>query len=919
MSERSAKEVAGPASSSARSDDAEHKLEECIKLLQGSTDEERFAGLLMVTTHIPPLPAPGTGHDGPDAPAAALRLRIFNAIGATFLKRLLKDGSNQGSSGEGDAMLGLALNLIATFTGDRSIAPKFRGAVPVFLRVLRTSSDVQTLDDTLACLSGVIEAGCIPAIVDRVPFTKLITSVAAAVRSLLPQFTRQLAAHRESIAAWRIAAAEQRKKQDEADAGEDSNSDVGAEAAAAGGAEERKGTEDSAGGEGLGEEPSDSAEGASREGASDASEVPPAPVEAETLARLRLVTVAALGILRNVVGLHSDAAASLESDTAALLVDALNTSDLDVARASLEVLAVWQSATQSASSPATAAEATPGWLASCRIGLQRVLSSRHLGEEDRDLTLSVVEMLLRRYGSTWALDMDAESRDSVPDKDAARAHSSRVLGKGRFVSLVLQLCSIEMKLLVDDMETLLVEHSSQGGVVGRGDKASDAEESYRHATAAGAPVPNPAGRFPPREPSRSVAPLSRAKRELLVAERVGRISRMLSVCCGIVEVSLGFFAQDVEEFTTAQRELVWPSMPADALLLCRGAIEGAVGLAFAFLEVVCASPLAPILCGDEAAIKRAAASRDEEERSVIARARRAYPLVLACIRVTGSFLAHDHESSEESVRVVLPFVFSLRTVGAVGVAEHPCCFWLVGLLERSVEPSVRSELTSSGAVWELCRWLKLVYSFLSPSRTVLVDDVSDVHAVMSLATSAVGVLLNLVCLDAVASGTGTVEFVKSRKLLDQCSLLAELAILTDSTEFTSGLVPSGVSRVHAHSLLSSARSIAAHSSVLLLLIARSTEPEALFGGSEDAAGAAAKFGKASIVCLTRGEGPSDAEEDELWTIAISAAASCAARYTSLRTALKRKKDELVARARDVSPGDDIPALGHLLSIIDSTD
>ena len=56
-------------------------LEDCLKLLKGERDEQRLAGLLLVTKFC-------NGNDN-----AALR-RVYNAVGIGFLDRLLRTGKS---------------------------------------------------------------------------------------------------------------------------------------------------------------------------------------------------------------------------------------------------------------------------------------------------------------------------------------------------------------------------------------------------------------------------------------------------------------------------------------------------------------------------------------------------------------------------------------------------------------------------------------------------------------------------------------------------------------------------------------------------------------------------------------------------------------------------------------------------------
>jgi hypothetical protein len=56
-----------------------HAMDECLKLLQGTNDEQRLVGLLLATKIV-------KGND-----LEAVR-RVFDAIGFNFLNRLLRTG-----------------------------------------------------------------------------------------------------------------------------------------------------------------------------------------------------------------------------------------------------------------------------------------------------------------------------------------------------------------------------------------------------------------------------------------------------------------------------------------------------------------------------------------------------------------------------------------------------------------------------------------------------------------------------------------------------------------------------------------------------------------------------------------------------------------------------------------------------------
>ncbi|KAI3737947.1 hypothetical protein L2E82_27964 [Cichorium intybus] len=89
-------------------------LEDCLKLLKGERDEQRLAGLLLATKFCK--------NDDVDS-----ILRVYNAVGTTFLDRLLRTGMGKGSKNQSsqdnqDAYLQLSVTIIAAFCRVPNIA-----------------------------------------------------------------------------------------------------------------------------------------------------------------------------------------------------------------------------------------------------------------------------------------------------------------------------------------------------------------------------------------------------------------------------------------------------------------------------------------------------------------------------------------------------------------------------------------------------------------------------------------------------------------------------------------------------------------------------------------------------------------------------------------------------------------------------
>ncbi|OQR98746.1 hypothetical protein ACHHYP_08155 [Achlya hypogyna] len=93
---------------------SDEKLERCLAVLGGPTDEHKFAGLLMITKHL---------QDADAATLQEVRSRVLATTGVTFFLRLLHT-----KGCEDDALSpyrALALNLISSFCGDVKLAPEF--------------------------------------------------------------------------------------------------------------------------------------------------------------------------------------------------------------------------------------------------------------------------------------------------------------------------------------------------------------------------------------------------------------------------------------------------------------------------------------------------------------------------------------------------------------------------------------------------------------------------------------------------------------------------------------------------------------------------------------------------------------------------------------------------------------------------
>lgn len=109
-------------------------LEDCLKLLKGERDEQRLAGLLLVTKFC-------EGND-----LASLK-RVYDAIGAQFLVRLLRTGLGKGitsSSGNDnrEAYLQLSVTVLAVFCRVPEIASsdEMVSKIPYILEIMSSES-----------------------------------------------------------------------------------------------------------------------------------------------------------------------------------------------------------------------------------------------------------------------------------------------------------------------------------------------------------------------------------------------------------------------------------------------------------------------------------------------------------------------------------------------------------------------------------------------------------------------------------------------------------------------------------------------------------------------------------------------------------------------------------------------------------
>lgn len=115
-------------------------LEDCLKLLKGKRDEQRLAGLLLVTKFC-------KGDDN-----ASIR-RIYDAVGVQFLDRLLRTGMGKGAisndGGNNRAYLQLSITVLAAFCRVPEVASSedMVSKIPLLLEIMPKESSSSVLEE----------------------------------------------------------------------------------------------------------------------------------------------------------------------------------------------------------------------------------------------------------------------------------------------------------------------------------------------------------------------------------------------------------------------------------------------------------------------------------------------------------------------------------------------------------------------------------------------------------------------------------------------------------------------------------------------------------------------------------------------------------------------------------------------------
>lgn len=114
-------------------------LDDCLKLLKGERDEQRLAGLLLVTKFC----------NGDDL--VSLR-KVYNAVGVHFLDRLLRTGMGKGSVSGGDnrdMYLQLSVTVLAAFcrVPDIAASKEMVSKIPLILEIMPEVSGSPVLEE----------------------------------------------------------------------------------------------------------------------------------------------------------------------------------------------------------------------------------------------------------------------------------------------------------------------------------------------------------------------------------------------------------------------------------------------------------------------------------------------------------------------------------------------------------------------------------------------------------------------------------------------------------------------------------------------------------------------------------------------------------------------------------------------------
>ena len=135
----------------------------CLSLIQNSqNDSEKFAALLIVAKAVKSNEVDGTA-----------RRKLFNAIGFTFINRLLITKEDANGVPQDDLFKRIAITLLACFCTDKELVKhsEMISKIPVLVEIIQSfvpakSASSEMLDDVLQCMEAMVdEQECLAALV----------------------------------------------------------------------------------------------------------------------------------------------------------------------------------------------------------------------------------------------------------------------------------------------------------------------------------------------------------------------------------------------------------------------------------------------------------------------------------------------------------------------------------------------------------------------------------------------------------------------------------------------------------------------------------------------------------------------------------------------------------------------------------
>ncbi|CAB1117298.1 unnamed protein product [Ectocarpus sp. CCAP 1310/34] len=707
-------------------------LAQCLKLLKGQSDEHKFAGLVMVTKHVPALTAyesvRADSSGSPSASAGGGELRqICNAVGPAFLHRLLRtpgDKSSGGGSGDdcgGGAVGGLsvyqqiALGVLAALFQDESLVPKFVPTAPALVRALRAAdaaTQTQGLCDALYCtqaIAGVpggmarlLRAGAAPAVVSRL-------SAASGERAARANEERDFggdqsggggAGVEESKAGGPPPLPPGEDGQAAADATRSAGSRSSASAGLGGGG----------GGGGCGGGGGDDPKGDGRGGPAG-GDTPAAEAAAERSEALALAFVGR--------ALEASGGGCLGSRELTAIAEAFRDDPTPAKFGFLDLLLRWASLREEESAPFPAggdggvgAWARDGpFPAALREGLLQAL---HGAAEDdrRDSALALLASLLRAVGQGWAVEEDGEepgngeggggsavvgeqqrSSNGVKKKRVAKRK------RGTFVAFAVRCAAGEVRILLDEALSLFVPAAARGGArasdgdedagPGTGQKARGAmgpagadpsigiaaEIAAAKAAATGKGGEQGEGQRPSPAPR---CPLPASQLKAIKEQRAARLLRMVPVGLGVAESTIAFLCgggggeEEGSEGGGESSNNRWQELPIDTLQDLQKTLVGLFGCVLDFLSEIRRWVLAVShSTGGDADIGSASAGPSIVDLWALHR------LGLECSRVLGVWVAEDPESLPQRFLEALPVLLALNAGEEARLSAAFCFCFLV--------------------------------------------------------------------------------------------------------------------------------------------------------------------------------------------------------------------------------------------------